>query len=57
MEHRISLTHETKSIKNPYHPKKALNMDIDERLLWFRELGLFPYDRHHHYHLKDNLPF
>lgn len=42
MEHQINLIDEIKSIKNPYCPIKALNMDTDERLLCFRELGLFP---------------
>lgn len=53
MEHQINLTHEIQSIKNPYRPRKALNMDTDERLLWFRELGLFPYNRFRCYYQQD----
>lgn len=57
MEHQINLIHKIKSIKNPYHLGKTLNMDTDERLLWFRELRLFPYNRYHCFYLKDSLPF
>ena len=42
MEHQINLIDEVKSIKNPHHPRNALNMETDERLLCFREMGLFP---------------
>lgn len=56
MEHQINLTHEIQSIKNPCCPRKALNVDTDERLLWFRELGLFPYNGFHYYYQEDILP-
>lgn len=39
MEHHINLTHEIKDIKNPNCPRKALNMDTDERLLRFGNWG------------------